>query len=75
MNSNGSRELTRVCNRLRLLREKRKLSYEQVGRKCGMTYSNWRERENGKMDIRLTTLFRMLKALGTTPEGFFKGMK
>jgi transcriptional regulator with XRE-family HTH domain len=75
MNSNGSRELTRVCNRLRLLREKRKLSYEQAGRKCGMTYSNWRERENGKMDIRLTTLFRMLKALGTTPEGFFKGMK
>lgn len=71
----GSRDLTRVCNRIRLFREKLNLSYEQAGKRCGMSYSNWRERENGKMDIRLTTLFRMLKALKVTPKEFFGEMK
>lgn len=40
-------------------------------KKAGMTETNWKERERGKMDMRLSTLFKMLAALRVTPKEFF----
>lgn len=48
---------------------------EALCKKAKMTETNWKEREKGKMDMRLSTFFKMLSALKVTPSQFFEGMK
>lgn len=50
------------------------ITLEALCKKAGMTKTNWKERERGKMDMRLSTLFRMLAALKVTPQKFFEGL-
>lgn len=64
-----------VGERIRKLRiDRDALTICMLAQRSKMTETNWKERERGKMDMRLSTLFRMLAALKVTPQEFFEGL-
>lgn len=67
-----------VGRRIRVFREDPgfyKFTLASLCKKAKMTETNWKEREKGKMDMRLSTLFKMLSALKVTPREFFGGVE
>jgi transcriptional regulator with XRE-family HTH domain len=52
--------------RLKTLRRRKKLSLRKVSERAEMDRSNLNKIEEGKKDVRTTTLIRLLKALNAT---------
>jgi transcriptional regulator with XRE-family HTH domain len=63
-----------VSRKLRELRLSRGLTLQAVANRMGVGHSRISDTESGRYDIKLTTLLRMLDALGTTPNDFFKDL-
>jgi transcriptional regulator with XRE-family HTH domain len=62
--------IQKICNKLRALREATDFSQETFAYEHGIDRRQWYNMENG-VDMRISTLYRGLKALGTTPAEFF----
>lgn len=70
-------ELTRlqwVSKKLRELRLSRGLTLQATADRIGSVHSRVSDTESGLYDIKVGTLFKLLDALGTTPNDFFADM-
>lgn len=63
-----------VVGKLRSLRIERELRLNDMAERLGVVHSRVSDTESGRYDLKLTTLLKMLEALGTTPNDFFKDM-
>jgi transcriptional regulator with XRE-family HTH domain len=69
------RRLKEVGLRVRMIREKKGFTLEEVEEKG---YPSWRHLqaiEHGKKNFTITSLFRLAKALGVSPGDFIVGLK
>ncbi|MEM8510440.1 MAG: helix-turn-helix transcriptional regulator [Bacteroidota bacterium] len=57
--------------RLEQLRKERKLSYRKMAQMCDIDYSNISKIEKGKINIALSTINELCKALGVEPKELF----
>lgn len=63
--------LLKFSRRLKFFRLKRKLSQKEVALRCGMDFSSYANIENGKRNVTLLTLHRILVALNISFNEFF----
>lgn len=55
-----------VAERIRTIRQDKRLSVESVARQAGLHPENYRKMERGGRDLRVSTFVRVLKALSVT---------
>ena len=63
-----------ICDKIRTEREKTGLSQEKFAYSVGIDRTQWRNMEAG-VDMRISSLYRAITALGMTPADFFKDFK
>ena len=56
-----------IGDRIRLLREQRELTLEQVGEYVGVNKATVQRYESGEIDIKRTTAIKLAEILGTNP--------
>ena len=66
-----STDLEWVSAKLRALRLARGLKLQEMADRLGTVHSRISDTESGRYDVKVSTLLRMLDALGTTPNDFF----
>jgi len=71
INSSKTKLLLKFSRRLKFFRLKQKLSQKEVTLKCGMDFSSYTNIENGKRNVTLVTLQRILVALNINFKEFF----
>ncbi len=71
INSSKTKLLLKFSRRLKFFRLKQKLSQKEVALKCGMDFSSYTNIENGKRNVTLVTLQRILVALNINFKEFF----
>lgn len=64
----------KISEKIRTLREATNLSQEKFAYLSGIDRTQWRNMETG-VDMRISTLYRGITALGMTPAEFFKDFK
>ena len=64
-----------VGARVRLLRERRKMSQTALGQQIGVSFQQVQKYERGTNRISASSLFRIAHALGVMPSDFFEGIQ
>jgi transcriptional regulator with XRE-family HTH domain len=64
-----------VGARVRLLRERRKMSQTTLGQQIGVSFQQVQKYERGANRISASSLFRIANALGVMPSDFFEGIQ
>lgn len=64
----------KISSKIRTLREATGASQEKFAYQVGIDRTQWRNMETG-VDMRITSLYRAIAALGMTPAEFFKDFK
>lgn len=65
------RRLQRLGRNLRMIREAKGLSLDQVASRCDITKANLSRIENGKKDFTMTSFLEIAKGLGMHPSKIF----
>lgn len=66
---------TLVGARVRMLRERRKMSQTALGEKIGVSFQQVQKYERGANRISASALFQIARTLGVTPADFFEGIE
>jgi transcriptional regulator with XRE-family HTH domain len=64
-----------VGARVRMLRERRKMSQTSLGEAIGVSFQQVQKYERGANRISASALFQIAKALGVTPADFFEDLQ
>ncbi len=64
-----------VGARVRMLRERRKMSQTALGEAIGVSFQQVQKYERGANRISASALFQIAKSLGVTPADFFEGLQ
>ena len=64
-----------VGARVRMLRERRKMSQTALGEAIGVSFQQVQKYERGANRISASALFQIAKALGVAPADFFEGLQ
>ena len=64
-----------VGARVRLLRERRKMSQTVLGQQIGVSFQQVQKYERGTNRISASSLFQIARALGVMPSDFFEGIQ
>jgi transcriptional regulator with XRE-family HTH domain len=64
-----------VGARVRLLRERRKMSQTALGQQIGVSFQQVQKYERGANRISASSLFQIARALGVMPSDFFEGIQ
>lgn len=65
----------KIGSRIRALREERGITLRRFALMTDLNKSHLSAIELGRLDMRLSSLFKILDGLGITPEEFFKGIE
>ena len=55
--------LVKLCNRIKTIRKSRNLSQKAMAEKCGMDFASYSNIENGKRNVTVFTLQRIIRVL------------
>jgi transcriptional regulator with XRE-family HTH domain len=64
-----------VGGRVRMLRERRKMSQTALGERIGVSFQQVQKYERGANRISASTLFQIARTLGVKPADFFEGIQ
>lgn len=64
----------KISTKIRAIREATGISQEKFAYQVGIDRTQWRNMETG-VDMRVSSLYRAIAALGMTPAEFFKDFK
>jgi transcriptional regulator with XRE-family HTH domain len=66
--------IEKISSKIRMMREATGMSQEKFAYQSGIDRTQWQNIETG-VDMRISTLYRAIKALGLSPAEFFKDFK